>query len=172
MDNKEKFKQLFLSTFQLSACTFGGGFVIIPLMRKKFVEDLHWIEEDEMMERGIVDDDLAIIGDELRQDAHVVAEMEKDDQEKGEGAEQVDFVDALFLSSRRFRKEHVLVPGWRVCHGVDYSTCRGGDGCKEKEKRKGLLYLTVLFLTLVLKSHQNEDLSLKTASLTQTGEGA
>ena len=45
MDNKEKFKQLFLSTFQLSACTFGGGFVIIPLMRKKFVEKLGWIEE-------------------------------------------------------------------------------------------------------------------------------
>lgn len=129
-------------------------------------------EEDEMMERGIVDDDLAIIGDELRQDAHVVAEMEKDDQEKGEGAEQVDFVDALFLSSRRFRKEHVLVPGWRVCHGVDYSTRGGNSGCREKEKRKGLLYLTVLFLTLVLKSHQNGDLPLKTASLTQTWEGA
>ena len=50
MDNKEKFKQLFLSTFQLSACTFGGGFVIIPLMRKKFVEKLGWIEEQEMMD--------------------------------------------------------------------------------------------------------------------------
>ena len=41
---------LFLSTFQLSACTFGGGFVIIPLMRKKFVEELRWIEEEEMMD--------------------------------------------------------------------------------------------------------------------------
>lgn len=46
----ETFKKLFLSTFQLSACTFGGGFVIIPLMRKKFVEELHWIEEQEMMD--------------------------------------------------------------------------------------------------------------------------
>ena len=36
--------------FQLSACTFGGGFVIIPLMRKKFVEELGWIEVDEMMD--------------------------------------------------------------------------------------------------------------------------
>lgn len=43
-------KKLFLCTFQLSACTFGGGFVIIPLMRKKFVEELHWIQEDEMMD--------------------------------------------------------------------------------------------------------------------------
>lgn len=41
---------LFSSTFQLSACTFGGGFVIIPLMRKKFVQELHWIEEQEMLD--------------------------------------------------------------------------------------------------------------------------
>ena len=44
------FTKLFLSTFQLSACTFGGGFVIIPLMKKKFVDELHWIEEQEMMD--------------------------------------------------------------------------------------------------------------------------
>ena len=43
------YRKLFASTFKLSACTFGGGFVIIPLMRKKFVEELHWIEEEEMM---------------------------------------------------------------------------------------------------------------------------
>src|SRR5699024_6752 len=30
--------------------TFGGGFVIIPLMRKKFVEELHWIDEQEMLD--------------------------------------------------------------------------------------------------------------------------
>lgn len=45
-----KYLTLFVSTFQLSACTFGGGFVIIPLMRKKFVEELGWIEEQEMMD--------------------------------------------------------------------------------------------------------------------------
>lgn len=49
-DKREKYEKLFLSTLQLSACTFGGGFVIIPLMRKKFVEELHWIEESEMMD--------------------------------------------------------------------------------------------------------------------------
>lgn len=48
--NHKKFRKLFLSTLQLSACTFGGGFVIIPLMRRKFVEELHWIEEEEMMD--------------------------------------------------------------------------------------------------------------------------
>ncbi len=47
---KKQYGKLFLSTFQLSACTFGGGFVIIPLMRRKFVEELHWIEEQEMMD--------------------------------------------------------------------------------------------------------------------------
>jgi len=47
---KGKYSNLFLSTFQLSACTFGGGFVIIPLMRKKFVEELGWIKEQEMMD--------------------------------------------------------------------------------------------------------------------------
>lgn len=50
MNNLDKYKKLFFSTFKLSACTFGGGFVIIPLMRKKFVEDLGWIEEDEMLD--------------------------------------------------------------------------------------------------------------------------
>lgn len=40
---------LFSSTFVLSAFTFGGGFVIVPLMKKKYVEDLKWIEEEEML---------------------------------------------------------------------------------------------------------------------------
>ena len=50
MNSFHKYKELFFSTFKLSACTFGGGFVIIPLMRKKFVEELGWIEEDEMLD--------------------------------------------------------------------------------------------------------------------------
>ena len=50
MDKKDKCWQLFLSTFKLSACTFGGGFVIIPLMRERFVKKLHWIEEEEMLD--------------------------------------------------------------------------------------------------------------------------
>ena len=47
---KALYWKLFWSTFQLSAFTFGGGYVIVPLMRRKFVEDLHLIEEDEMMD--------------------------------------------------------------------------------------------------------------------------
>ena len=40
---------LFISTFSLSAFTIGGGYVIVPLMRKKFVEELKWIDEEEML---------------------------------------------------------------------------------------------------------------------------
>ena len=46
----KKLWRLFTSTFTLSAFTFGGGYVIIPLMRKKFVEQLHWLEEEEMLD--------------------------------------------------------------------------------------------------------------------------
>lgn len=42
--------KLFYSTFCLSAFTFGGGYVIVPLMRKKFVNELSWLEEDEMLD--------------------------------------------------------------------------------------------------------------------------
>jgi len=44
------FIKLFLATFYLSAFTIGGGYVMIPLMRKKFVEEFHWIEGDEMLD--------------------------------------------------------------------------------------------------------------------------
>lgn len=43
------FLKLFTSTFYLSAFTFGGGYVIVPLMKKKFVDQYHWIEEEEML---------------------------------------------------------------------------------------------------------------------------
>lgn len=41
---------LFLSMLKISACTFGGGFVIVTFMRRKFVEELHWIDETEMLD--------------------------------------------------------------------------------------------------------------------------
>lgn len=41
---------LFLSTFTLSAFTFGGGYVIVPLMQKRFVNELKWIDEEEMLD--------------------------------------------------------------------------------------------------------------------------
>ena len=41
---------LFQSMFLLSACTFGGGFVIVSLMKKRYVEELKWLTEDEMLD--------------------------------------------------------------------------------------------------------------------------
>ena len=47
--NLKNYFRLFKSTFFLSAFTFGGGYVIIPLMKKKFVDELEWLEEEEML---------------------------------------------------------------------------------------------------------------------------
>ena len=41
---------LFRTCFVISACTFGGGMVVISMLQKKFVEELHWINEDEVMD--------------------------------------------------------------------------------------------------------------------------
>lgn len=50
-ENKYKILwQLFKATFTLSAFTFGGGFVIVSLMKKKFVEELGWLDEEEMLD--------------------------------------------------------------------------------------------------------------------------
>ena len=48
MTKRKKLLKLFLSTLYLSAFTFGGGYVIVTLMRQKFVNEYHWIEENEM----------------------------------------------------------------------------------------------------------------------------
>ena len=45
-----KLWMLFKSMFILSACTFGGGFVIVSLMKKRYVEELKWLEEDEILD--------------------------------------------------------------------------------------------------------------------------
>ena len=42
--------KIFISTLYLSAFTFGGGYVIVSLMKKKFVDELHWVEEKEMLD--------------------------------------------------------------------------------------------------------------------------
>lgn len=34
----------------ISAFTFGGGFVIVTFMKKKFVDKLHWLSETEMLD--------------------------------------------------------------------------------------------------------------------------
>lgn len=50
MNRAERLKLLFLSTLYISAFTFGGGFVIVTFMKRKFVDQLHWIDEQEMLD--------------------------------------------------------------------------------------------------------------------------
>lgn len=51
MENKRQVLiKLFISTLYLSAFTFGGGYVIVTLLKKKFVDEYHWIEENEMLD--------------------------------------------------------------------------------------------------------------------------
>lgn len=42
--------KLFFSMMTISAFTFGGGFVIIGMMRKKFCDELHWVTDDEVLD--------------------------------------------------------------------------------------------------------------------------
>lgn len=50
MTEKHLLLKLFFSTMYISAFTFGGGFVIITFMKKKFVDKLHWISDEEMLD--------------------------------------------------------------------------------------------------------------------------
>ncbi len=47
---KPSLRKLFLTNLYLSAFTFGGGYVIITLMKKEFVDRFHWIDEQEMLD--------------------------------------------------------------------------------------------------------------------------
>ena len=48
--NRHTLAQLFFSMLYISAFTFGGGFVIITFMKRKFVDGLHWIDDQEMLD--------------------------------------------------------------------------------------------------------------------------
>ena len=41
---------LFLNMLLISSFTFGGGFVIVSLMKKKFVDEMHLADEQEMLD--------------------------------------------------------------------------------------------------------------------------
>ena len=49
-EKKSVYWTLFRTCFLISCCTFGGGMVIISLLQKKFVEELKWISQDEVMD--------------------------------------------------------------------------------------------------------------------------
>ena len=48
--NLKTYWTLFKTTFIVSLCTFGGGLVIISVLQKKFVEELKWLDKDEVMD--------------------------------------------------------------------------------------------------------------------------
>ncbi len=50
MSRNRKLLTLFLSMLYISAFTFGGGFVIVTFMKRRFVDQLHWIDEKEMLD--------------------------------------------------------------------------------------------------------------------------
>lgn len=50
MSRGQTLLKLFLSMLYISSFTFGGGFVIVTFMKKKFVDELHWIDEKEMLD--------------------------------------------------------------------------------------------------------------------------
>ena len=42
--------KLFTSMLALSGLTFGGGFVIIPLMQRRFADELGWLTQEEILD--------------------------------------------------------------------------------------------------------------------------
>lgn len=44
------YKKLFMSTFIISAFTVGGGIVIVPLLREKFVTEYGWLNDKETLD--------------------------------------------------------------------------------------------------------------------------
>ncbi|MDO5033277.1 MAG: chromate transporter [Eubacteriales bacterium] len=40
----------FLSCFKISAFTLGGGYVIVPLQKRRFCDELRWIEEEKILD--------------------------------------------------------------------------------------------------------------------------
>lgn len=50
MEKKVSYRKLFLEMIEISTFTFGGGFVIIGMMQKKFCDELHWVSEEEVLD--------------------------------------------------------------------------------------------------------------------------
>ena len=57
MENEAKFKKiliLFLTMLKIGLFTFGGGYAMISLMQREFVEKKKWLTKDEFMEMIII----------------------------------------------------------------------------------------------------------------------
>lgn len=49
MSKKRLLWSLFLTLFKIGLFTFGGGYAMISLMEREFVEKKHWLEKDEFL---------------------------------------------------------------------------------------------------------------------------
>lgn len=49
-----KYFTLFRISFSISAFTFGGGYIVIPMMRKFFIEELQLLEESELLDMAAI----------------------------------------------------------------------------------------------------------------------
>ncbi len=49
IQEKDFYWKLFSSTFIISAFTIGGGYVIIPLLKAKYVDEYHWMDDKESL---------------------------------------------------------------------------------------------------------------------------
>lgn len=50
LSRAQKLWKLFVTSLYISAFTFGGGFVIITFMKRKYVDEFHWIDDKEMLD--------------------------------------------------------------------------------------------------------------------------
>ena len=66
---------LFAQMLLTSAFTFGGGFVIVSLMKKRFVDERHWLDEQEMLDMTALAQSLRKEGMPLPEDLLTVDEM-------------------------------------------------------------------------------------------------
>jgi chromate transporter len=49
MKNEHTLLQLFLSFLKIGALTFGGGYAMMPIMRKEVVDKKHWADDEDIL---------------------------------------------------------------------------------------------------------------------------
>ena len=54
LKNLKLYLSLFRITFSISAFTFGGGYIVVPMMRKYFVHNLELISENELLDMAAI----------------------------------------------------------------------------------------------------------------------
>ena len=114
MENKgQVLSKLFISTLYLSAFTFGGGYVIVTLLKKKFVDEYHQTEilcKDEHLR---IDTQSDMSGQDSYEEYECHAERHSPDldlsQQQTDGADDRDDHHGLYrrvIDEQRFEPVH------------------------------------------------------------------